>query len=79
MQHQDNARRRIEGLALHLHPAREVAGDGNALIGILDHLAIERHQSGPDELLHLPAGAVTEIGEQPVEAQGRCLAHFSAS
>ncbi len=47
---------------------------------LVDHdLAVELDSTGEDQLLHLAPGAVTEVGEQPVQARGRNPAHRRAS
>jgi hypothetical protein len=80
VQHQRQARRRIERLPFDLHPVGQVPGDGDALIGILDHGSIQSHQPGAGQLLNLAPRAVTHIGQEAIEPERwRGLTHFCAS
>ena len=69
VQHQADARQRVERLSLHRHPPRQVGVEGDALRGVAQALPVEAHEAGPGQPLDLAARAVAEIGQKPVETE----------
>ena len=79
VEHQHNARRRIELFAIDAHALGQIRRQRDAQSRVDERLSIQHDAAGAQQLLRLAARAIAEIGEQPVEPERRRLAHLRAS
>jgi hypothetical protein len=77
--HQDERRWRIYGGAADGEPFRDVCSERNAGAGVRYGLAVKEDGPLTDQSVDLPPGAIAQVGQETVQANGGGRAHRRAS